>query len=244
MCVCKVVCVCVRVLGLRGGCVWLSLTASEGAGFILALIMRERLAMPSSHFSFSSLLPVASGCFPFFLAFFQCRSLTPSFTLSFALTFSVLFPNSGAIVDVVFRLCVRIPSSLTSAKESWTSSWVWLILGIYVIALNTAWPFFVHIVNNCLSPWTTVLADLRFPTIALLILYQYCDVLYICLVAPMSFHHTTSYLISCIDSLGSESDSSINFIPTLFCIFHSLHLPLHVSVFQVTKVEIDITETR
>lgn len=46
-CICVYVCVFVmwraRVC-VWGGCVWLSLTASEGAGFILALIMRERLA--------------------------------------------------------------------------------------------------------------------------------------------------------------------------------------------------------
>lgn len=36
----------------------------------------------------------------------------------------------------------------------------------------------------------------------------------------------------------SHSSASINFIPTFCCLFHSLPLP--ISVFQVTEVEIDI----
>lgn len=43
------------------GCVWLSLTATMGTRFILALIMSERLAIPSSHFSISSILSVRLG---------------------------------------------------------------------------------------------------------------------------------------------------------------------------------------
>lgn len=51
-------------------CVWVSLTASKGAGFIPTLIMRERIAMPLGHFSDSSILPVASDYLSVMLAFF------------------------------------------------------------------------------------------------------------------------------------------------------------------------------
>lgn len=50
-------CACAR----PRGCVWLSLTATVGTRLILTLIMSERLAMPLSHFSISSILPVRLG---------------------------------------------------------------------------------------------------------------------------------------------------------------------------------------
>lgn len=93
-------CVCLGVCA--SGCVWLSLPASKGAGFILTLIMRERLAMPSSHFSTSSILPVASGCFSFlvscslpFSSVDNLPSLFPSFHPSFLSDFLPLSPFSA-----------------------------------------------------------------------------------------------------------------------------------------------------
>lgn len=72
------------------GCVWLSLTASMGTRFILTLIMSKRLAMPLSHFSISSILPVRLGyTFSALLPFFpslnhQCtfHPICPSLPLS------------------------------------------------------------------------------------------------------------------------------------------------------------------
>lgn len=60
-CICLLVWrwVCARARAC--GCVWLSLTASMGTRFILTLIMSKRLAMPLSHFSISSILPVRLG---------------------------------------------------------------------------------------------------------------------------------------------------------------------------------------
>lgn len=122
------VCMCVS------GCVWLSLTASKGAGFILTLIMRERPAMPSSHFSSSSILPVASGCFsfsflaPFFTFFpvwiicvsFPCPSFLCLFLSSlFPLRMSVFmrrwhqFKMTGPCLSLSLFLCHRFKCWLT-----------------------------------------------------------------------------------------------------------------------------------
>lgn len=87
------VCVCARVRD----CVWLSLTATMGTRFILTLIMSERLAMPLSHFSISSILLVRLGYtflspFPF-LVWIITAVFIPSICLShlhFALNFFYL----------------------------------------------------------------------------------------------------------------------------------------------------------
>lgn len=80
--------------------------------------------MPSSHFSFSPILPVASGCFRFFLAFFFPASIADAIVLALALLadlqplFSSPFLNSRPIVAVVL---LRLESFI-SAEESWTPS--------------------------------------------------------------------------------------------------------------------------
>lgn len=94
--------VCVRA---RARCyVWLSLTATMGTRFILALIMSERLAMPLSHFSISSILPVrleyTSCLFPFSV---WIASLCLSH-LHFALTFFYLcLVVAGVLIDTLKR---------------------------------------------------------------------------------------------------------------------------------------------
>lgn len=60
-CTCICLLVWMWVCARARGCVWLSLTASMGTRFILTLIMSKRLAMPLSHFSISSILPVRLG---------------------------------------------------------------------------------------------------------------------------------------------------------------------------------------
>lgn len=110
------VCACARACG----CVWLSLTATMGTRFILTLIMSERLAMPLSHFSISSILPVRLG-YTFlsvflFLVWIISVVFIPSLCFShfhFALNFFYLCSVlAGVLIDALKRqfcgLCICV----------------------------------------------------------------------------------------------------------------------------------------
>lgn len=107
--------------------------------------------------------------------------------------------------------------------------WVWVTLYFCVIDLNAARPFFICAVDSCLFLWTTVLADLSLPTIALLILYQYSSVLCSCSVAQMSIRHT-SYLISHVDSPKKGEWIILQFCSSLIFTLSTLFIPLFLAL--------------
>lgn len=140
-------CLCVSAFG----CVWLSLTASKGAGFIPTLIMRERLPMPSSHFS-SSFHP--SRCIR--PLFFLCCLFTSLFFSPF-LSLDNLSVHPALSQPSAHFCCMH--ASPTSVEDDCTAFESLSVL----IDLNAGWPFFISAVNGWLSLWTTALTALFHP---------------------------------------------------------------------------------
>lgn len=113
-CICLLVWMWVCARAHACGCVWLSLTASMGTRFILTLIMSKRLAMPLSHFSISSILPVRLG-----YTFSSLLPFLPQFESS--VEFSSHLSVSPTVSSLHFAtnflyLCSGIPSDLIDAS--------------------------------------------------------------------------------------------------------------------------------
>lgn len=102
-------CICLFVRVCAHGCVWLSLTASMGTRFILTLIMSERLVMPLSHFSISSLLPVSLGYT--FLSLLPFSSLNHDFLSHLSGSVCLKSP----LCPQLFYLCWGITGDLIDA---------------------------------------------------------------------------------------------------------------------------------
>lgn len=220
-CVYDVLCGRACVCASASGCVWLSLTASKGAGFILTLIMRERLAMPSSHFSTSSILPVASGCFSFFFVLYFLFLVD---NLSFVAFFCPLCFSRFSVPSCHF--CFRFLCILTSP---WLNQILcrefkcWL-----TIFHQPVWWLTIsedHCSGSSVSAHSSLTSYINTPMCC--VLPGYSNVHLLCSLLP---NFPCRFSREC-KARVSHSSASINFIPTFHCpVFSTLSISLSLSL--------------
>lgn len=91
VCLCVFVKLCACVLVVGGGLCLIIPYSLRGSRIHSRSDNEGETSNALKSFLLSSILPVASGCFPFFLAFFQRRSSVPSFALAFLSALCSLF---------------------------------------------------------------------------------------------------------------------------------------------------------